>query len=249
MPETTKKSDTYMESTLVALLTQPNLQKAAKAAGISYTTLWRRLKDPAFQAAYREARRESVTQAMGQLQLASSSAATALQDIFEDPEVSPSARASAARTVLQMALQAVESDDFQVRIEAAEQKLQELPTPEEKCNQVAKFHRRLSLVAERMPADFNLLQDVQYRAMAAAFSPRELKRLGEWSKTQPIDRLRIKDFPSNLKKAGERFAKYLDEIAGFLTGFSYSELVKAAKSAPNDQLQPGQESSEGRKAK
>ena len=44
-----------MDAAVAALLTQRNVEEAAQAAGIGATTLWRWLKQPEFQAAYREA--------------------------------------------------------------------------------------------------------------------------------------------------------------------------------------------------
>jgi transposase-like protein len=45
------------EDAIAALLTQRNIEEAAKAAGIGANTLLRWLNVPEFQAAYREARR------------------------------------------------------------------------------------------------------------------------------------------------------------------------------------------------
>jgi transposase-like protein len=45
------------EQAIAALLTQRNIEEAAKAAGIGANTLLRWLKVPEFQTAYREARR------------------------------------------------------------------------------------------------------------------------------------------------------------------------------------------------
>ena len=46
------------EEAIAALLTQRNIEEAAKVAGIGANTLLRWLKVPEFQTAYREARRE-----------------------------------------------------------------------------------------------------------------------------------------------------------------------------------------------
>jgi hypothetical protein len=46
-----------MEEAVAALLTQRNLDEAARAVGIAPATLLRWLKLPEFQASYREARR------------------------------------------------------------------------------------------------------------------------------------------------------------------------------------------------
>jgi hypothetical protein len=66
------------EEAIVALLTQRNIEEAAKAAGIGANTLLRWLKVPEFQAAYREAHRAAFGQAIARLQQGPSAAATTL---------------------------------------------------------------------------------------------------------------------------------------------------------------------------
>jgi hypothetical protein len=56
------------EIALAALLTAPTITEAAKVAGLGESTLRRWLSEPAFQAAYREAREEAVRMAVGRLQ-------------------------------------------------------------------------------------------------------------------------------------------------------------------------------------
>jgi AcrR family transcriptional regulator len=246
MVEANKKSARDMENTLVALLTQPTLPEAAKAAGVSYTTLWRRLKDPGLQTAYREARRESVGQALAQLQLTSNTAVEALQDIIGDPKVSPSARVAAARTVLEMAQRTIETEDFQARLESIERTLQDMPSPEDDWKHWATLYRRMELLEERMPAGLSLLQQIQFRAMAAALTPRERDRLIQFCDTQPSKRVRIMDLPPDLEKAGSRYAVFLDEISLSFAGKSWPELVREANAGP-DQIPRASRVDEGRK--
>jgi hypothetical protein len=49
---------------IVALLEHPTLEKAAAAIGISDVTVWRWMKRPEFQEAYRNARRKSFSQSI-----------------------------------------------------------------------------------------------------------------------------------------------------------------------------------------
>ena len=60
------------EEAIAAVLTQRNIEEAAKVAGIGANTLLRWLKVPEFQAAYREARRAAFSQSIARLQQASS---------------------------------------------------------------------------------------------------------------------------------------------------------------------------------
>jgi ABC-type phosphate transport system permease subunit len=105
---------------LSALLSAPTLEKAAAACGQSESTLLRYLKNEAFAVAYREARRELVSLAVTGLQRAAGDAVTVLVAVAQDSEAPASSRVSAARTVLDLAIRAVELDDLQARVEALE---------------------------------------------------------------------------------------------------------------------------------
>ena len=63
---------------IAALLTEPTLEAAARRAGVSESSLLRWLRDPAFRAEYRAARRAVVEQAVSGLQHATSEAVAAL---------------------------------------------------------------------------------------------------------------------------------------------------------------------------
>lgn len=77
---------------------------AAQIAGVSESTLWRWLRDEAFHRAYMEARRKVVTQALSQLQAARGEAVDRLRAVMGDGDAAPSARVTAARTVMNLAL-------------------------------------------------------------------------------------------------------------------------------------------------
>ena len=111
------------DTAIGALLSRPTISAAAESVGIGESTLRRWLKDRDFLAAYRETRREAVSQAVGQLQAACSVAVVALTDISKDVNCPASARVSAARTVLEMALKGVELEDLAVRVEELEKQV------------------------------------------------------------------------------------------------------------------------------
>src|SRR5215831_8160082 len=71
------------EQAIAALLTQRNIEEAAKAAGISMRMM-RWLNVPEFQAAYREARRKAYSQAVAKLQQGATAAATTLLKVMLD---------------------------------------------------------------------------------------------------------------------------------------------------------------------
>ncbi len=105
---------------IVALVTEPTVADAAKKAGISHATLHKWLKVKEFKDAYREARREAVSAAISRLQQTATEAVDALRDVMNDPENPASARVSAARAILEIAVKAVELEDFESRLEQLE---------------------------------------------------------------------------------------------------------------------------------
>jgi hypothetical protein len=116
------------EEAITALLTQRNVEEAARAAGIGTRTLIRWLKIPEFEAAYLEARRAAVSQSNARLQQGSSAAVSTLLKVMVDASTPASTRVRAADRILEHAKQALEIDDIQIRLTALEQTKQP-PTP------------------------------------------------------------------------------------------------------------------------
>lgn len=119
-----EKASRKQDALICALLIEPTVEQAAKKVGIGTTTAFRWLQEPTFQAQYREARRMAVSQAISQLQQASTEAVATLRAIMEDEQAPPASRVTAARTVLDTSLKAVELEDLAGRIEKLEQSLQ-----------------------------------------------------------------------------------------------------------------------------
>jgi predicted negative regulator of RcsB-dependent stress response len=119
-----EKASRKREIFIAYLLTEPNIREAAKKAGIGENTGWRWLQDPVFKEAYQEARRAAVSQAIAQLQQASTEAVTTLRKVMADQDATPSSRVTAAKTTLEMALKSVELEDLAQRIQKLEQSLQ-----------------------------------------------------------------------------------------------------------------------------
>ena len=115
-----EKLSRKQEALISALLLEPTLAEAAQAAGIGEVTAWRWLQDAAFQAAYREARREVVRHAITQVQRATGEAVETLRNVMQDADAPASARVSAAKAVLETAVKAVELEDLEARIAALE---------------------------------------------------------------------------------------------------------------------------------
>jgi hypothetical protein len=109
------------EDAIAALLTQRNVEEAARAAGIGARTLLRWMKVPEFQSAYRQARREAFGQAVARLQQGTSAAVTTLMKIMIDPSAPASVRVRAADSVFNHAAKAIEIEDIEARVAALEQ--------------------------------------------------------------------------------------------------------------------------------
>jgi transposase-like protein len=112
------------EEAIAALLTQRNIEEAAKAVGIAPNTLLKWMKDPGFDAAYREARRLAFRQSVSRLQQASSAAVTTLLKIMVDPTAPHSTRVRAADSVLDHSAKAIEIEDIEARVAELERSAQ-----------------------------------------------------------------------------------------------------------------------------
>jgi hypothetical protein len=108
------------EQAVAALMANPTLEAAAGAMKVNPVTLTRWLRVPAFQDAYRDARREAVTHAVATIQAATSEAVETLRAIMRDGNAPAGSRVAAARTILDTALKAVELEDLAARVEALE---------------------------------------------------------------------------------------------------------------------------------
>jgi len=108
------------EEVVAALLSQRNLEDAARVAGIAPKTLLRWLKEPEFDGAYRTARRAAYSQSIARLQQASSAAVSTLLKIMVDANAPAASRVRAADCVLDHASKAIEIEDIQVRVSELE---------------------------------------------------------------------------------------------------------------------------------
>jgi transposase-like protein len=119
------KFERKKEEAIAALLSQRNVEEAARAAGVDTKTLLRWMKVPEFEAAYRESRRAAFRQSIARLQQASSAAASTLLKVMVDPNSPASTRVRAADSVLNHAAKAIEIEDIDVRVSALERSAEE----------------------------------------------------------------------------------------------------------------------------
>jgi transposase-like protein len=110
------KFDRKREEAVAALLTHRNVEDAARAAGVGVSTLLRWMKEPEFEAPYREARRAAFGQSVARLQQASSAAVSTLLKVMLDPATPPATKVRAVDSVLNHAAKAIEIEDIEARL-------------------------------------------------------------------------------------------------------------------------------------
>ena len=104
------------EEAIAALLTQRNIEEAAKSVGLATNTLLKWMRDPEFDSSYRQARKAAFRQAISRLQQAASAAASVLLKVIVDGSTPASTRVRAAEIVLDKAAKAIELEDLEARV-------------------------------------------------------------------------------------------------------------------------------------
>ena len=105
---------------IIALASGAKVDAAARVAGVSESTVFRRLRGPNFRAAVTTARSEFTTRALGKLAAASTAAASTLRSLLKAE--SETVRLSAARAILELGAKLRESVELEARILAVEAK-------------------------------------------------------------------------------------------------------------------------------
>jgi hypothetical protein len=108
------------ETAIAALLSHSTMKEAATAAKVGESTLWRWLQEDDFHAAYMTARRETVKQAIAQLQNTTSEAVAVLKEVMSNKNANDFARISAAKAIIEYSIKAVEIEDLAQRVEDLE---------------------------------------------------------------------------------------------------------------------------------
>ena len=116
-----EKYDAKKDEAIQALLSHTSIPEAAKTVGVGDKTLWRWLQREDFQIELKTARRELVQHASTQLQTSMIEAVTTLRTVMNSSDSPASVRVSAARAVLDMAYNSIETEDLGERLAALEQ--------------------------------------------------------------------------------------------------------------------------------
>jgi AcrR family transcriptional regulator len=115
------------EILLTALACGASIEQAARKAGVSERTVYRRLRDPAFAQQLRAARADIRKRTSAALSAGSLEGARALLDLVK-PAVAPTVRLGAARALLELSVKLVEAEEFEERLAALEQQLDKKKT-------------------------------------------------------------------------------------------------------------------------
>lgn len=120
-----QKLSRNQEKAISALLGNASIPEAAKDVGVGERTLWRWLKLDSFKEAYREARSQVVRHGVARVQEGMTLAVNTLKEVMSNSEAPASARVSAAKTIIEMGIKAVEIEDLQARVEGIEKLIKE----------------------------------------------------------------------------------------------------------------------------
>jgi hypothetical protein len=106
---------------VAALAAGASVRDAARQAGVSERTAYRRLEEPAFRRQVADARAEFLERAVGRLAASATEAADTLRGLLV--ATSEPVRHSAAKTILEVVAKSVELLDLMARIEALEERV------------------------------------------------------------------------------------------------------------------------------
>jgi hypothetical protein len=109
------------DKAILALLTEPTVEAAARAVDIAPATIWRWTQQADFRARLRDARRAVVEGAIGRLQQTATEAVETLRRNLTCG--TPSVEVRAATAILEQATRAVELFDIAERVEQLEARL------------------------------------------------------------------------------------------------------------------------------
>jgi hypothetical protein len=107
------------EKLVLALACGATVEAAARQCGLGESTVYRRLKDPAFKARVQEARSEMVRRSAGMLTAAAGESVRTLLALQRET-APPAVRLGAARAVLELGIKVRELAELEARLAALE---------------------------------------------------------------------------------------------------------------------------------
>ena len=121
MADFSEKLTRKQELAIVALLANRSVEEAARACKTPVRTLFRWLREPGFDTAYRAAKKAAFGQGIARLHHLSSAAVSTLGKVMLDAATPPATKVRAADSILNHAIKAIETEDIEARVAALEQ--------------------------------------------------------------------------------------------------------------------------------
>lgn len=109
------------ERVLAAYMANSSKTAIAKALGVSRTTLHKWEKQPEFQVALKEYKRQVLNSAVNRMQNGLDEAISVLLAIIHDENIAPQTRLNAVSTLLVQHRELLQSQEFSERLDALEQ--------------------------------------------------------------------------------------------------------------------------------
>ena len=116
MSDSNKQLEPKKEAAILALLSSRSIEEAAQVAGVDPRTLYRWMKEPAFDVEYRTAKRSAYSQALARLHQMASAAVSTIAKIMVDQNAPASIRLRAADSVLAHVETGIELQDIEARV-------------------------------------------------------------------------------------------------------------------------------------
>lgn len=111
-----KKLGRKKEEAIIALCSARSVEEAARTCKTPVRTLFRWLKEPDFDAAYRKAKSAAFGQSIARLHYLSGAAVSTLGKVMLDPATPPATKVRAADSILNHSTKAIEIEDLQARL-------------------------------------------------------------------------------------------------------------------------------------
>jgi AcrR family transcriptional regulator len=115
----------HKKKVLQALLNNPTVAKAAKACGLSETTIYKYLKNPEFRAEYEEIKKQIFDETLDYIKSRAVKASEVLDDLIDNPTVSPRINMETSMYVIDKAFEIDDRRNWQERVKELEERIEQ----------------------------------------------------------------------------------------------------------------------------
>ena len=105
---------------MLAILSEPTIQKACEKVGITTQTAYRWLKDEDFKQEFQVLKRDYMKTVTTTIQKNTQIAVSTIVDIMKDEKLPPTVRLQGARTILEYGYKGLEIEDILARLDKIE---------------------------------------------------------------------------------------------------------------------------------